>query len=204
VNDWVLLKAIKPIEPMNHLRRRFLAGTKTTGALRTVAKITLISILLAVSGLSPKQTATAAPQAEPDQRIFETASLAQNNQSYDFAIKEWDKLLAQHPDSELAPRANYNAGVCSLQLSQYEKAIGYFETASQNLDAESGLKPKSDLFLGFAQFRHGKALNQNESQQEQATDLLTTATQTFDRLSNTKHSLRWPMHKPDWASIQKH
>jgi len=123
-----------------------------------------------MSGLWPAQTLLhAAPQTELPQRILETASLAQNNKSFDFAIKEWDKLLARHPDSEYIPLANYNAGVCSLELGQFEKAIGYFQTASPILDPESGLRPKANLFLGFAQYRHGKELNQTQAQQQRAT-----------------------------------
>ena len=184
-----IYQAIKPTEPMNYLRRRFsCTQARSHRTLRTVTAITLFALFVAVSGLGPKQSLlNAALQDNADQRIFETASLAQNNQSYDFAIKEWDKILADHPDSELVPRANYNAGVCSLQLGQYEKAINYFQTASPKLDAESGLRPKADLFLGFAQYRHGRALKQNQAQaqQQQANKLLTTATQTFANLRTT-------------------
>jgi len=157
---------------------------------QTLAVVVAFSIPLvlfsSLIGLVPGQLVLAAAvQDDAAQRVFETASLAQNNESYGFAIKEWDKFLAQHPDSKLAPRAGYNAGVCSLQLGQYEKAISYFKTASPKLDAESGLKPKSNLFLGFAQFRHGKNLQDDRAKRQQATDLLTTATRTFTALRNS-------------------
>ena len=162
---------------MNHWKRQTSFFVTTSFRLpQSFAIVFALTIVLVpfsnLIGLGPGQSVlVAAVQDDADQRAFETASLAQNNESYEFAIKEWDKLLAQHPDSKLAPRASYNAGVCSLQLGQYEKAIAYFKTASPKLDAESGLKPKSNLFLGFAQFRHGKDLQDNQAQQQQATDL---------------------------------
>ena len=175
---------------MNYIRRRFSwAGTKSFRSLRSLSTantVFLLALLLAMSGLGPNQSLlNAAPQNDDDLRIFETASLAQNNQSYEFALKEWKKILAEHPDSKLVPRVNYYAGVCSLKLFEYENAVGFFNTASPRLDAESGLKPKAELFLGFAQFRHGKDLKQDEDQQQNATQLLTTSTQTFDRLLNS-------------------
>ncbi len=149
--------------------------------------IAILALLISASCFGPGQSiVNAATQDDAGQRIFETASLAQNNESYEFAINEWDKLLTQHPNSELVPRANYNAGVCSLQLGQYEKAIEYFKAASPKLDQESGLKPKSNLFLGFAQFRHGKDLKEAGTLSQQATTLLTTATQTFASLRSSE------------------
>ena len=177
---------------MNYLRRQFgFAKARSQRSLRTVTAITFLAMFVSVGGLGPKQSLlNAAAQEDAAQRIAETAKLAQNNQSYDFAIKEWDKILTEHPDSKLVPQANYHAGVCSIQLGQYEKAIGYFQAASPELDAELGLRPKADLFLGFAQLSHGKALKRNEGrnegrneeQQQRATELLTTATQTFASL----------------------
>ncbi len=134
-------------------------------------------------------TVSGAPQDEDAaQRIYETATLAQNNNSYEFALREWDKLLTQHANSALAPKANYYAGICSIQTVNYEKSIGYLKTAAQSLDAESGLKEKATLFLGFAQYRHGLDLAEDDSANQESTTLLTTATQTFTNLlsSNAK------------------
>ena len=185
-------KPTKPVKTMNHSKRqtRF-SLAKSFRLPQTFAVVFALTITLVpfsnLIGMGPGQSVlVAAVQDDASQRAFDTASLAQNNESYEFAIKEWDKLLAQHPNSKHAPRASYNAGVCSLQLGQYEKAIGYFKTASPKLDAESGLKPKSNLFLGFAQFRHGKDLQETQTQQQQqATDLLTTATKTFANLRSS-------------------
>jgi len=130
------------------------------------------------------QTAFATPFQDEDaaQQIFDRASLAQNNQEYNFALKQWEDLLTQHSTSILAPRASYNAGVCSLQKTNYEKAIEYFGKALPKLDDESGLKSKAGLFLGFAQYRHGRDLNADATKKQQATELLNTSTQTFATL----------------------
>ena len=139
------------------------------------------AIILMALLLSP--VASASPQDEDAAlRIYETATLAQNNSSYDFALSEWDKLLSQHANSTLAPKANYYAGICTIQTTQYEKAIGYLKAAAKSLDNESGLKEKASLFLGFAQYRHGLDLTEDSSKKQESTTLLTTATQTFTNL----------------------
>ena len=169
---------------MNYLRRRsWFDNAKPHRPLRTVTAVALFILVVAMSGQSPSLLYAA--QESTAKEIFESAGLAQKNQSYDFAIKQWDKVLDEHPNSKLVPQANYEAGVCSLQLGRYDKAIGYFENASTGLGAQSELRPKANLFLGFAQYRHGKALKQNgaqDQQREQAVQLLTTATETFANL----------------------
>ncbi len=179
---------IKP-KAMNHLRRRSsgFVKAKSFQSPPTVTTIgfSLFVLLVALSGQRQSLLNAAVQenvQKNNVQQIFEAASQAQNNQSYDSAIEQWNKFLTDHSDSKLVPQANYNAGVCSLKLGQYDKAIGYFKAASPELEPESGLGPKADLFLGFAQYRHGKALKQNVAQQQQATELLNTATRTFANL----------------------
>jgi len=43
------------------------------------------------------------------------------------AINDFNKLVEDYPDSELADDALYNIGLCYFSVQQFEKAIGLFE-----------------------------------------------------------------------------
>lgn len=122
-------------------------------------------------------------KAQEDQAlaIAQTASTAQNAGSYKFAAGEWKKLVDKFPQSELAPKAHFNAGVCFMYIGDFDEAAGHFKTAAPKLEAGSIQKPESKLFLGFCQLRMGQQAIEDD-QKDQANRLLTTATQTLAEL----------------------
>ena len=44
------------------------------------------------------------------------------------SISEFQLLVDQFPDSELADDALYNIGLCYFNMHQFEKSVGFFET----------------------------------------------------------------------------
>jgi cellulose synthase operon protein C len=58
--------------------------------------------------------------------VYSDAANFQNNQSFDLAAEEWEKFISRFPKDPLAAKATNYAGVCYLQLKQYEKAADKF------------------------------------------------------------------------------
>ena len=122
--------------------------------------------------------------------IAQAAFSAQNDGDFPFAATTWEKLINKHGQSTLVGNAHYNAGICYTQTNEFEKAIPQFESALTKLSAdESVKKPNASLYLGFAQYRHGKALIENAATQDKGIALLKSSTQTFADLlkSNPKN-----------------
>ena len=142
----------------------------------------LFGTLVIVFALGNQNRSFAAPQDDQAARLFESARLAQESEDYGFAVTSWNKLLANFKDSKLAPKAAYNAGICYLNLGDFEKSIPLLKQAAPKLDSESGLRAKAQLFLGFVQYRQGSKLNTDPNNKEKANQLLTTATNTLETL----------------------
>lgn len=58
--------------------------------------------------------------------VYSDAANFQNAQSFELAAEEWEKFLSRFPKDPLAVKATNYAGVCYLQLKQYEKAAEKF------------------------------------------------------------------------------
>lgn len=116
------------------------------------------------------------------QLLAETAMNAQNSSNFEFAAKQWEKLVNEHASSPLVGKAHYYAGFCYSQIGQYDKAIEQFTASFPKLSADQAiLKPQANLFLGFAQYRQGQQML-DQGKKPEATKLLTSATQTFAKL----------------------
>lgn len=64
--------------------------------------------------------------------VYSDAANFQNNQSFDLAVEEWEKFLTRFPKDPLAAKATNYAGVCYLQLKQFEKAAEKFSAVVSN------------------------------------------------------------------------
>lgn len=145
-----------------------------------------------VAGMSPVTRFISSPAQDgatqqPDQAqvIAQIAANAQNSEDYSIAAKQWEKLLSQFPQSPLAGKAHYNAGVCYVQLGKFQKAIDQLTQSLPRLEADQAQQlPQAYLYLGFSQYKLGQRLiSQNdESTKKDATMWLTTSTQTFAKL----------------------
>lgn len=155
----------------NRIRLRWLAASLILGA-----------VVLSACGFPANADATCFQDDVAAQNIAQTAALAQNSGEYGFAAEQWEKLLSQHPTSSLTGKAHYNAGICFIQTSNFEKSISHFKSSLPKLENDQAVKqPQAFLYLGFAQFRQGQLLKQDAATEE-STKLLTTATQTFANL----------------------
>ncbi len=154
--------------------------------LRCLLLVLMIAFVAPLSPIGLPQPAHAIPvqdNIDQAQVLAETAMNAQNNSNYEFAAKQWENLVVQHGDSPLVGKAHYYAGFCYSQIGEYKKLIEQFKLAIPKLDADQAvLKPQASLFLGFAQFRLGQQLSDQQATQQEATTWLTTSTQTFENL----------------------
>lgn len=122
------------------------------------------------------------PDEKAAQNIAQIALTAQNNNDYSDAAERWEKLLTSYPTSKLAGKAHYNAGVCYVQIKDFNSAAKQLTAAVSKLtDEDVELQPKAYLFLGFSQLRAGQALNgqTDPESKKEANILLTTAAKTL-------------------------
>ena len=111
-------------------------------------------------------------------RLAEIAVNAQNNEDYQVAVRNWEKLITDHPDFSQIGKAEFNCGKCYMKLNDFAKAIAHLKIATQKLgDDAKVMMPESYLWLGYCQSEYGFSLL--ETNNEKARTLLTTSTQTF-------------------------
>ena len=79
----------------------------------------MIPALVHAQGDEPKSSDEA-------KAVYSDAANFQNNQSFDLAVEDWEKFLTRFPKDPLAAKATNYAGVCYLQLKQFEKAAEKF------------------------------------------------------------------------------
>ena len=92
-------------------------------------------------------------------QLLQTAANAQQAGDFEIALSQYEQVFEDHADSPELGKAYYNAGVCLVELEQFEKATTYLTQAGEKLGAErTVLLPQSRLLLGFAQLRWGKQL----------------------------------------------
>lgn len=117
------------------------------------------------------------------EKIATSASNAQNNDDFKFAQKQWENLVNQHPSWSKIATAKLNLGICLFQQKKYAEAIAPIRSAVESGDKSLNI-PKSLLFLGFSQMKHGDqlALSKSEKEQTQGGVFLTTSTQTLGKI----------------------
>ena len=102
------------------------------------------------------------PQSPPAAlSVYSDAASFQNNGEFALSAEEWEKFLKRYPKDPLAPKARHYAGVCYLQLKDYEKAADHFETI---LKADPKFELAEDAFLNLGWCRYStKAADKTES-----------------------------------------
>lgn len=92
-----------------------------------------VAVSLAPPALAQEKTPPAKAESSPEAlRIYADAANFQNNGEFELGAEEWEKFVKRFPQDPLAGKAQYYAGVCRLQLKQYEQAIAHFEAAVAN------------------------------------------------------------------------
>ena len=138
----------------------------------TTARWTRFPLLVfgLVLGYAPADRAFAQKPSAPAKEssaeailLYRGAVPLQNKGNYDLAVEEWEKFLTQFPNDPLANRARYYAGVCYLQLQQYDKAAAAFEKVRTDEPAFDQLEALS-FNLGMTYLAAAKKLDANEKQ----------------------------------------
>lgn len=123
--------------------------------------------------------------ADEDREAAELADIAkkaQNEGDFTFAIDRWQRLIDNYPNASYIGKAHYFLGVCLIETRQFDKAIGSFQQAINQLTENDGfLIPQAYLFLGYAEIQVGleKSQSSEANAQREANILLTTATETY-------------------------
>ena len=111
-----------------------------------------------------------------------TALQAQNSKEFEFAATEWKRLIKDYPKSSIVDKAFFNSGICFIQMQQYDQAIDQFKAAIPLLKDRDVQVPTAQFYLGYAQYELGSSKLSDSTQKAEATELLTTATQTLARV----------------------
>ena len=107
--------------------------------------------------------------------LHDTAANAQNENEYEFAAKQWQKLLDTYPDSKAARKAALNQGRCFYALKNYDSAILAFKKALPILrEDQSPAIPELLLGLGYSRIQEGRRLADLDPQ-ESASQFTTAA-----------------------------
>lgn len=152
-------------------------------------------VAVSIALVSARSAADAAPLVCPQaqgqasesnaaaEKIATSASNAQNNDDFKFAQKQWENLVNQHPSWSKIATAKLNLGICLFQQNKYAEAIAPIRSAIEAGDTSLNI-PKSLLFLGFSQMKHGDqlALSKSKEEQTQGGIFLTTSTQTLGKI----------------------
>lgn len=120
------------------------------GSVRAIAALSFV--ILSAAGIGQEKPDRRSPPAALN--LYSDAASFQNNGAFDLASDEWEKFLKQFPSDPLTDKARHYAGVCRLQLKQYEKAAAHFEAvASKGKDFE--FAEDAHLNLGWCQYSLG-------------------------------------------------
>jgi TolA-binding protein len=98
--------------------------------------------------------------------VYSDAASFQNNGEFALSAEEWETFLKRFPKDPLAPKAKHYAGVCYLQLKEFDKAAMHFETL---LKANPKFELAEDAFLNLGWCRYSaKAEDKTESYKQAA------------------------------------
>lgn len=116
------------------------------------------ALLLSATFLQPSTLLRAAAQdsqsPQEAQIIYRDAANFQNNGAFDLASEEWERFLKRFPKDPLAAKAQHYLGVCNLQLKDYAKAAGAFQTVVNEHPKFEAIQD-SYLNLGWCQYTLG-------------------------------------------------
>ena len=87
--------------------------------------------------------------------VYADAAGFQNGGQYDLAAEEWEKFLKRFGKDPLVKKARNYAGVCRLQLKEYEKAAAHFEQVVKDPKFEQ----IEDALLNLAWCQYSTARN---------------------------------------------
>ncbi|TWT36054.1 tol-pal system protein YbgF [Posidoniimonas corsicana] len=121
-----------------------------------------------------QQPAKPSPEAA---RAYASAAALQDRGLHDLAAKEWQTLLKEFPADALAPRAEYNLGVCRFQQGEYAKAVQAFEQAARHAK-DDAVAEGAWSNLGLARFNQAASL----ASKQQAAAAYGSAVEAFDQL----------------------
>ncbi|MEM9941459.1 MAG: tetratricopeptide repeat protein [Planctomycetota bacterium] len=152
-----------------------------------MSKLNFLIFLFFLIGFSILQPASAfAQQSDEDaaRALAQTAFNAQKSGEYDFAARQWEKLITDFPESQILDKAYFNLGICLTRSYQFDKATEALETVIPKLEDGDPQKSNAKFFLGFCQFRQGQSLKIESGEADQAKGklLIQTATRTFEDL----------------------
>lgn len=92
------------------------------------------------------------PKSSPEALIvYSDAANFQNNGAFELAAEEWAKFLKKFPKDPLAAKAQHYAGVCNLQLKNFEKAAAAFQEVVTNFPKFDNIQD-AYLNLGWCQY----------------------------------------------------
>ena len=112
-----------------------------------------VALLTSTVGFGQENADNAAVAAR---NLYAQAVDYQKGGQFDLAAEDWENFVEQFPRDPLMDKARHYAGVCRLQLKEYEKAAEHFSTViQQNPNFE--LAEEARLNLGFCQFSQGSA-----------------------------------------------
>jgi len=152
-----------------------------------------LNLALINPAIATPQVATTetSPQATVDPKLdqlVQTAKQTQQSGDLKLAASQWQSVWKQFPDSPFVGLARLQAGTCHQQLKDYPLAIENLRAAILKLTDQDNQLPTAKLLLGYCQYQHGQRLfktTNDAATRKQASDLLITATRTFDRLLKT-------------------
>ncbi|GIW90840.1 MAG: hypothetical protein KatS3mg109_1272 [Pirellulaceae bacterium] len=121
-------------------------------------------VLGLMASLAGQQTDTSDPKAI---QLYQTASNLFQNQQYDLALEEYQRLVTQFPKDPLVPRARYQAALCRLQLQQWQAAADELEGLLKDVPGFE-LRQEALLNLGWCRFREAETAADPETRRKSA------------------------------------
>ena len=93
---------------------------------RTIVVAAVVAFFGPVAAAQDKKDAKkeSSPEAVA---LYQDGANFQNNGAFDLAADEWAKFLKMFPDDPLAAKAQHYAGICHVQLKQFDKAAAAFD-----------------------------------------------------------------------------
>jgi TolA-binding protein len=102
---------------------------------QTLLAAALLGAAWLLFGLVPATRAQDKPEAKSSPaavQLYQDAASAQNGGSFEIAEEGWRKLLKDHPQDPLVPKAQHYLGVCLLQLKKPDQAAAAFQAVIKN------------------------------------------------------------------------
>ncbi len=90
-----------------------------------------------------------------DQRLFESGMAFKVNQNYEQALREFNLLVQQYPESDFADNALLEIGRYHLQVGETDQALAVFQQVV-NAYGRSDSADNAHLYIGRVQFQRGE------------------------------------------------